>query len=363
MKIELGSARGALRVNLDVGNLCDLVFYDGGRTLKPLHTAPWVDDEQVHSAPVHLTSNVPPVDRNLSGDFFCAPFGRSDVEPSPPHGWTANSVWSVVDLAPDCLKARLDRRVMGAVIEKTVRLARDAPLLYQTHYIIGGQGGLSVAHHPMIDVSGGARLFCSPKQGALTIEQPIVPGHHALACGAFSDDVTAIPASNGDVIDVTTLPISDDDEDFVALIEADGARLGWSAVLRQTADDIVFVLKDARVLPLTMLWHSNGGRKDFPWNGRHRGVLGIEDGCAAGGTGHKASLGANMFADRGIKTALDLPASDQKGHAIHHVIGAIARPPGWDIVRDIHLNGGLLTLFGPGKESVCLPFDEGFFPS
>lgn len=38
-----------------------------------------------------------PVECALSGDFFCAPFGRSDLEPTPPHGWSANSDWQVAE--------------------------------------------------------------------------------------------------------------------------------------------------------------------------------------------------------------------------------------------------------------------------
>jgi hypothetical protein len=34
------------------------------------------------------------------------------------------------------------------------------------------------------------------------------------------------------------------------------------------------------MLPITMLWQSDGGRDYAPWSGRHRACLGIEEGHA-----------------------------------------------------------------------------------
>ena len=42
-----------------------------------------------------------------------------------------------------------------------------------------------------------------------------------------------------------------------------------------------------------MLWFSNGGRDYPPWNGRHVGVLGIEEGRSYAAYGHAASAADN----------------------------------------------------------------------
>ena len=60
-------------------------------------------------------------------------------------------------------------------------------------------------------------------------------------------------------------------------IEAQGHRLGWTTVTRPEEGDLFLSLRNARRLPMTMLWHSNGGRDYAPWSGRHFGCLGVEE--------------------------------------------------------------------------------------
>jgi hypothetical protein len=345
---------GGHRVAIDpaIGNLRDLSFGFGNRLLSPLHTAPWVYEFDV---PASLS----PAERHLAGDFFCAPFGASDVEPAPAHGWTANSSWSLVARSDEALTLRLDRPVIGAVIEKTLRLSANAPLLYQVHEISGGSGGLPVAHHPMVRMAATGRLDLSAKRLALTPDQPLEPGQNCLACPGRSASLERFPTAEGGTVDLHRFPLTPRDEDFVTLVEAKDRGLGWTAVIREAEDDIVFLLKDPKALPVTFLWFSNGGRVDPPWNGRHRGVLGIEDGLAAGPGGHRAALTPSALSRLGVPTALQLERD--RRHRIAHVIGAIPRPPGWARVQEIEVVGDTLTLTSGSGDTTAMPFDAGFF--
>ena len=121
---------------------------------------------------------------------------------------------------------------------------------------------------------------------------------------------------------------------------------------------MLVVLKDARVMPVTMLWVSNGGRDFSPWNGRHTGGLGIEDGCAAGATGLAAALAENRLTAMGVPTALTLGGE----HLIRHAMISRPRPPGWAEVRDVTLAKGPVTLTEAGGATVSVPFDGTFFP-
>lgn len=352
--ISLETATTRVTVDTTVGTVRGLSFDLDGRTLAPLHTAPWLK-EPIDSLPDSLI----PIERKLAGDFFCAPFGASDVEPSPAHGWTANSRWSLVEQSDQSVRLKLDRAVMGAEIEKCLRPAVNAPLLYQTHLVKGGSGGLTVAHHPMVRLATQGKFSCSPKRAVMTDPVPLEADRHRLGLGVRTDDLRSVPGADGAPVDLSRLPIGHAHEDFVTLVEAADSAVGWSAVLRQTEEDVVFFLKDPRVLPVTMLWHSNAGRDYAPWNGRHSGVLGVEDGCAAGSLGHAAALTCNRLSDEGVATALMLGAGSV--HRINHVIGAIPRPAGWTIVRDISLSGDVLTLIGDVGEPVTLAFDAAFF--
>ncbi len=352
--VRIASPAGELAVDPAIGNLRRLELSDGTRRLSPLATAPWVGQ-----VAAELPKDLPAVERSLAGDFFCAPFGASDVEDAPPHGWSANSPWCIADCGYRRLEGTLDRPVMGARLRKVLQLAPDAPLLLQEHWIEGGSGSLTVAHHPMVSIAGQGKFTCSPKRVALTPEAPLEPGRNRLACPAEAQELTRFPGTGGDAVDLTALPIGEAHEDFVTLVEADHSGLGWSAVLRETEDDIVFFLKDPKILPVTMLWHSNGGRDHAPWNGRHRGVLGVEDGCAAGASGHRAAQGPNPVAATGVPTHLTLGPGVH--HRIAHVTGAIARPPGWSRVADIYLADDRLILTGDTGGTRHLPFPVGFF--
>jgi hypothetical protein len=348
------TAAGRVALDPELGNLRELAFAQaGGSWLAPLHSAPWAGTPEAEAMPDLL-----PLERRLAGDFLCAPFGANDVEGGPFHGWTANSPWRLLDRGPGRLWLELGRPVMGARIEKRLTLAADAPLLYQEHLIDGGAGTLTAAHHPMVRLAGAGRLCLSPKRCAISPDADLEPGRSLLACPARTADPRAFPAAAGGTLDLTRLPLGARHEDFVTLVEAAGNPLGWAALLREAEDDIVFFLKSPDVLPVTMLWYSNGGRDFAPWSGRHLGVLGIEDGRCAGALGHAAAAGPNPVAAEGVPTVFALKPG--RVHRIAHVTGALPRPPGWGAVADIAVSGNRLMLTGDTGARITLPFRDGF---
>lgn len=349
--VRAETSAGRIALDPSIGNIRQLDFHSGGRWLSPLHTAPWADDPDLVAG-----DSVPLVEAKLAGDFLCAPFGAGGVDGSPPHGWTANSPWSVQEQSRGRLRLRLDRPVMGARVTKVLAVAADAPLLYQVHVIEGGAGAIPVAHHPMIHLAGRGALSVSPKRAALSSGHALEPGRNRLAPDQRVTDMSRFPSSDGAVVDLGALPIGDSHEDFVTLVEAAGAEIGWAALVREVEDDIVFFLKDPDVLPITMLWYSNGGRDYAPWSGRHRGVLGIEDGCTAGADGHAAALGPNRVAAEDVPTALPLGGRLR----IAHVTGAVPRPAGWTRIAAMNSDTGQLTLQDIGGGSLSLPFDTDF---
>jgi hypothetical protein len=337
------SASGEVRVDLSVGNLARLVLRDEGTPLEPLHRAPWVDDPQA------IVDHLPPVEQRLSGDFFCAPFGDPVSGNGPRHGPPANTRWRHVTqtysdwASHQVMVMELLAPVQGAALVKEIALGVDAPILYQTHRLSGGEGLLPVATHPMVRLAPGDRITVSPKMHAVTGEVPIVAGRHLLTYPATATDLTAFPGVAGPV-DLTRYPEGTGTEDLVQLVEAPGHGLGWTAVTR--AEDVVFVVKDPASLPVTQLWFSNGGKREAPWNGRHTGVLGIED--ARIPTGSPA-------VPAGLELAPDTT------HVISHAIGAIRRPPGWTFVASVDIRGDGLVLTGDDASQVTMPFARGFF--
>lgn len=351
--VSIETTHGALTFDAAVGNIPMLRLKWEGRSIEPLHAAPWRDEAEIQA-----DGGLPLVDRRLAGDFFCAPFATSDDPDTPPHGWTANSAWHVAGQASGRLHAVLERDVRGAVVTKALELADDAPLLYQEHVFNGGHGILPVAHHPMLRLAGGGRFFTSPKRAVLTPNQPLEPGRSHLAYPARSTELTAVAAADGRTADLTRWPVGARNEDFAVLVEADGADIAWSAVIREVEDDIVFFLKNPAVLPVTMLWFSNGGRDYSPWNSRHIGVVGIEDGCAAGAGGEAVAAGPNPVAGEGVATGLALAKG--RRHTIRHVTGAIPRPSGWTAISAISVAGDRLTISDDAGRRIDLPWRKDF---
>ena len=58
-------------VTEECGHLSPVQFFLDSKTIEPLNIAPWYDEK--------LDDSIPPMLKLLRGDFFCAPFGASDI--------------------------------------------------------------------------------------------------------------------------------------------------------------------------------------------------------------------------------------------------------------------------------------------
>src|SRR4029079_10057610 len=141
------------------------------------------------------------------------------------------------------------------------------------------------------------------------------------------------------------------------LIDRPGSRLGWAAAVRPDSGDIAFSLKNPADFPVTFLWFSNGGRDYPPWNGRHLGVLGIEEGRAYSSYGHAASIAPNPLSESGVPTALAL--IPYGAVAVRHVIGGVPLPSGWSAVESVAARDGVLRVAG-GSAVQDYPFEADF---
>ncbi|MEZ5796729.1 MAG: hypothetical protein R3D63_04080 [Paracoccaceae bacterium] len=327
------------------GVLYPLTVVDEGATLAPLHAAPWAPAEAPADAPAHQGW--------LRGDFLAAPMGPG---PEGLHGLAANGTWAVTPSAPGTLRAILQGQIQGATVVKEFALSDGHPFLYQRHLFIGGSGALAVCNHAMVAVPSGARLSFSRKRWFETLAAPLegdpARGRSRLAYPRRQEDPTDFSAADGGTVDLTRYPWGEAHEDFVAGVEDPGVRLGWTAAVRPAEGDLVLSLRNARALPMTMLWHSNGGRDYAPWNGRHRGCLGIEEGAARPVLGLSAAEEPDPLSAAGQPPLLAL---QPEGVAeVRHVLGAIRWPSG-QAVAGVMLEGDSLTVTGDWGAERRLP--------
>ncbi|MYK31878.1 MAG: hypothetical protein F4051_09190 [Boseongicola sp. SB0670_bin_30] len=313
----------------------------------PLHRAPWVGTGEA------LTPDTAPHVAALGGDFFCAPFAGREGD-SPLHGWPANSAWIIERKEGRALRAALPRQVYGAGLVKDLILRDGHPFVYQSHTFTGGNGHVPVANHANLSLPSGGIIRTSPKAHWETPKDPQesdpARGRSALKYPAKCNSPMAFPGLTGDV-DLTMFPWNSRHEDFVIGIEEGGLELGWTAVSRPASGDLFLSLRNPRQLPMTMLWHSNGGRDYPPWNGRHFGCLSVEEGAASHmlGLSDESALcgpgGLSLEADGSVY--------------VRHVIGAIRWPTG-EPVADIRLSDASLLIRGEAGARRSLPIDRAF---
>lgn len=355
------SAEGiSVAVTAACGMLEGLVVERGGRRIAPLHRAPWVgrSGEAPADAAAHLAV--------LEGDFFCAPFGLTDEEGVPAHGWPANGAWRDAsrETAPNgAVTARFElaETVRGARVMKEITLRPGHPVVYQRHVLTGGHGAIPLAHHAMIHVPGGARLSFSPKDFGGTPETPPesdpARGRSILAYPQRFDDLEAVALADGATRDLRRYPCEEGHEDFLTLFDPPAAQFGWSAAVAAADGFIFFAVKDAQALTQTSLWMSNGGRHYAPWSSRHLAVLGIEESTTHFGDGRLAAEAPNDLSRAGYRTAVPLSGEV----VVRYALGAIPAPDGWSEIASITLGDGTLTLADSGGATEAAPFDTDFF--
>jgi hypothetical protein len=333
------------------GVLDALTVSDAGQDITPLHRAPWTATEVPAEAPPHQAW--------LAGDFLAAPMGASD---QGLHGLTANGDWQVVPSAPGTLRAVLSGAVQGATVVKELSVEGGHPFVYQRHLFIGGEGALPVANHAMVSVPNGAKLSFSRKRWWETLAEPLetTRGRSALAYPRRTEDAVEFPGADGGTVNLHRYPWGERHEDFVAGVEDPASRLGWTAVVRPKEGDLFLSLRNPLVLPMTMLWHSNGGRDYAPWNGRHRGCLGVEEGAALPMLGLSSGETPDPLSAAGQPPLLVL---DPQGTVeVRHVIGCIAWPEGQS-VAGVMLEGDVLTITGDWGAERKVPLRGGWLAS
>jgi hypothetical protein len=131
-----------------------------------------------------------------------------------------------------------------------------------------------------------------------------------------------------------------------------------SAVSTKWKNFVWFALKNPKVLASTVFWHSNGGRHYAPWNGRHRGVLGIEDVTAYFHLGLAASLADNPWQDKGVPTSIAFAKG--KTTRIPYIMGVASLPAGFDSVSSIERTATGIRLQSASGASIDHVVDTSF---
>ncbi len=322
------------------GHLGPVTFQLGNTEVQPYSLAPWAEEKEF--------SRLIPILRVLRGDFFCAPFGGNATpwrgERHPVHGETANAKWRLESVSQASgaasLHASLSTRVRPGRVDKRIWLPAGHTAVYCQHTLSGMSGPMNLGHHAMLrfpDEPGSGLVSTSPfVYGQVfpgEFEQAAKGGYSSLKAAARFSELSAVPLATGGNTDLSRYPARRGYEDLVTLVSDPRLAFAWTAVTFPARRCVWFALKNPRILGQTVLWISNGGRHYPPWNGRHVGVMGLEEVTSCFHYGLAESARPNPLSRQGSPTVARL--DPDKPHTVPYIMAMAAVPVGFNWVREI----------------------------
>ncbi|MEO9896610.1 MAG: hypothetical protein ABJD13_15595 [Paracoccaceae bacterium] len=291
-----------------------------GRTVSPLHTAPWVGTPEAKTLDGLI--------QGLSGEWPCIPFGVPQ-EGQPPewcapegwedpfaHGYAAHHDWDVsldeagleanirlpIDHPIQSIRRRVQPIQNGIELDQWVNPRRDCTLPIGLHPVFAlpdDPGRMS------LDIPGATSLMSHP-------ETP-QPDPTPVKPNAISSNLSCVQGEGDETLDFSLLPRPENSETRLLVL----GGTGQVSLTDRMTGDIFSLTYDAKIFPFVMLWISNKGRSTAPWSGRHL-ALGIEPVCAAFDLGTSVSTTANPLRSKGFDTAYEFK-SGQRFHTRYQI--------------------------------------------
>ena len=278
---RLDWAYGSAEVQALGGMLGPLHFrLDAERDLQVMHVAPW--------AGTTGSLSLPGVLRRMRGEWPCVPFGRIDLPPDLPAGWAtippgdiwshgygSNHRWRCEQASSEqvCLAIDYPGDSPIARIERHVRVVPHAPAL-DLELAIWPRASLRLPAglHPTFRLpypNGRVKLALGAHDGIYSYPSPSAGAVSRLLPDTRSERLEALAGVRGP-LDLSRLPLTEDGEELLQVRALRGGPQAAPFSLHYLDYDAhVGMWWDTAQFPDLMLWLSNRGRPEFPWQGRH----------------------------------------------------------------------------------------------
>ncbi len=357
----VGNEQVTLAVTELGGHMAPVTFFaDTDEPVQPYYVSPWQHEGRSLDEPCLVP---------LRGDFFCFPFGANAEayrgEQHVLHGETATRKWTCKGAETaggvTCLTMTLRTQVRPGTVTKRLRLREGENTVYVQHVLEGQSGRTSLGHHATLAVPeepGAMRVATSSFRLGMTnpgvVSDPAERQYQSLAIGKEFTSLRKVPTLWKDPAwaDCTAFPARLGYTDLIAVFPKPTKTPSWTTATVGKDRWLWFALKDAELLPATILWISNRGRHNEPWDGRNR-CLGLEDVCGFFADGLAASLKANCLKKAGIPTSVKLSA--RKPTTVNYIEGVARVPRGFDCVRSAAFKPGEVRFTSAGGKKVTVP--------
>lgn len=284
-------------MQLEIQSLAGMIgpwkINNGNQVITPLAVAPWCDDPE--------SIRLPPILQRLRGEWPCVPFGitkpLSDfpsrwkaltdnseidrvIDNSIAHGYSSNNHWHCCDLGSDWIDLAIDYPENSPIrrLSRSISLAKNANRLDLSLTVETRTACLlPIGLHPVFSLnqeSGSCTLDTGAYTHASTYPLQFEPSS-LLSIDQDFKNISCAPQQDGSSIDLTKLPFAENREELVQLHGCDGRIALRNASLGYTT----FLNWNAEHFPSCVLWFSNRGRAEYPWNNHHL-AIGIEPTCS-----------------------------------------------------------------------------------
>lgn len=304
----LQSIDGRLTASLSLmgGMLTQLNYHPTTSLSIPvLYQAPWLKQTFPEEA-------FPPLLHHLAGEWVGVPFGGVTHDDSlffanAPHGLPANQQWQLEQINSKSIRLRFDypqdyplRRLV-----RTITLTDNGDVEFSLSIEVHYNCTIPVGLHPIFPVGGAVGKLQVQINGdyqGITYPKPVEPRISQLAIGQIFTDLSQVPTIDHQTINLSRLPLAIATEEIVQILSL---QQGITLFYPQSKLKVTLTW-DTQALPSCLLWISNGGRYDAPWNGDNY-CLGVEPVASAWDLG-PSSLTDNPISQQRIPSALTLQA-------------------------------------------------------
>ncbi len=318
------------------GHMAPVVFMkDSDKPVEPFYISPWAEEN------LDL-ENEPDVLIPLRGDFFCLPFGGDNSwngESHSVHGEVSGSRWSLAsEQAEDSIVLKMDTTARLGSVTKKIEIKEGENHLYISHTVEGFAGPASLGHHATFPGGTKKYISTSPIKFGYTNknESANCKGgeYYSLASLKRFESLEKVPTiwKENKFTDCSVFPAREGFVDILQVFNKSGEDFAWSAVTVPKEGYLWFSLKDAEIMPSTVLWMENRGRHQNPWNGRNV-CIGVEDVCSSFADGLAVSAENNFLNKEGIKTCHQL--KEESPFLVKYIQGVVRIPDGFERCRTI----------------------------
>jgi hypothetical protein len=362
----LESSTVRMAVTHQGGHMAPVSFYrDEAKPVQPYHISPWQEED--HGVPAGRCEAV------LRGDFLCLPFGRSELSnPAiPSHGRTASEGWSLIGSRSTDgiheLCIQMEDALHSAKVTRQFFLRDGDNIVYDRATISGLIGEYPVAHHAVIRTPRqGSSLLVSTSRQIFGMTFPGLLGdpekgeYQSLATGAEFQCLAQVPSIFKGIpdSDCSAFPIRQGFCDLLQIaVEPENGQPAWTAAVNKEDGYLWFSLRNAAILPSTIIWIENRGRHQPPWSGRNCS-LGLEDVCSFFDTGTSVSRAPNQFSQRGIRTVQNFQI--ETPFVLPYVQGVLRTPAEFGRVQSMLCGQRSVTFADASGREVTAALKTGF---